>query len=264
MIGPWCFVDYFGPTLQTDAMVVAAHPHTGLQTVTWLFEGEIEHRDSLGTVQVIKPGQLNLMTAGHGIAHSELSLRTQGNLHAVQMWIALPQAAIDTNPAFEHQSELPVASLSHGEAKVLIGNFMGVTAPTTTYSSSVGVELKLEPGVHTIAVDSGFEHGILSVAGEVEVAGDLLATGDLAYVARGVNEIVVTVSSPATLMLIGGEPFQEKILMWWNFIGRTHSEIVAARDSWNARELRFGAEFEDRVGGWIPAPELPNLTLQSR
>lgn len=264
MIGPWCFIDYFGPTPQTDAMVVAAHPHTGLQTVTWLLEGEIEHRDSLGTVQIIKPGQLNLMTAGFGIAHSELSLSTSGNLHAVQMWLALPEASKDVAPAFEHQANLPEVKLPNGTAKVLAGSFMGASAPTTTFSKLIGVELRLQPGLHEFEVDPSFEHGVLSIEGELTVSGENLGVGDLFYVQAGTDKVAIRVQSAATLMLVGGRPLHEKILMWWNFIGRTHSDIVAARESWNARELRFGPEFPDRVGGWIPAPELPNLTLQSR
>ena len=263
MIGAWCFVDHFGPTTQTDGMVVAAHPHTGLQTVTWLFEGQIEHRDSIGSVQIIEPGQLNLMTAGHGISHSELSNPASERLHAIQLWVALPQNALDVAPAFEHQAALPTISIPNGSATVLAGEFLGVSAPTTTFSPLVGVELRLEPGAHRIPLNQKFEHGFVLASGVAKVGEDELNTSDLAFIPAGAESVDVHISEPAILMLIGGEPFGEQILMWWNFIGRTHEEIVQAREEWNSRGERFG-EFEDRIGGWIPAPELPNLRLQAR
>ncbi len=263
MIGAWCFVDHFGPTTQTDGMVVAAHPHTGLQTVTWLFEGQIEHRDSIGSVQIIEPGQLNLMTAGRGISHSELSNPATERLHAIQLWVALPQSAIDVAPAFEHQSALPTMTIPGGRARVLAGEFLGVSAPTTTFSPLLGVELRLEPGIHQIPLNAMFEHGFVLAAGAATVGEDELNTSDLAFIPAGAKSAEIQVSEPSTLMLIGGEPFGEKILMWWNFIGRTHEEIVQAREEWNSRGERFG-DFEDRIGGWIPAPELPNLRLQAR
>lgn len=263
MIGAWCFVDHFGPTTQTDGMVVAAHPHTGLQTVTWLFEGQIEHRDSIGSVQIIEPGQLNLMTAGHGISHSELSNPATERLHAIQLWVALPQSAIDVAPAFEHQSALPAITIPGGRASVLAGEFLGVSAPTTTFSPLLGVELRLEPGSHQIPLNAMFEHGFVLAAGAATVGEDELNTSDLAFIPAGAKSAEIQVREPSILMLIGGEPFGEKILMWWNFIGRTHEEIVQAREEWNSRGERFG-DFEDRIGGWIPAPELPNLRLQAR
>lgn len=263
MIGAWCFVDHFGPTTQTDGMVVAAHPHTGLQTVTWLFEGQIEHRDSIGSVQIIEPGQLNLMTAGYGISHSEVSNPTTERLHAIQLWVALPKHAIEIAPAFEHQSQLPTLSLPGGKATVLAGEFLGNSASTTTFSPLIGVELQLEPGLHQIPLNPAFEHGFVLASGSARVEEDQLNPSDLAYLEAGVESADISVSEPSILMLIGGEPFGEQILMWWNFIGRTHEEIAQAREEWNSRGERFG-EFEDRIGGWIPAPELPNLRLQAR
>ena len=262
-IGAWCFIDHFGPTKQTDGMVVAAHPHTGLQTVTWLFEGQIEHRDSIGSVQLIEPGQLNLMTAGHGISHSEISLATTDVLHAVQLWVALPKEVIDIAPAFEHQAELPVASRSGLSAKVLVGEFLGAGAPTTHFSELVGAELRLEPGIHSIPLQPGFEYGFLLVAGDAEISGDQLPIAGLKYLEPGRSEIEISTDLGALLMLVGGVPFPERIVMWWNFIGRSHEDIQVAREQWNARSERFG-EFEDSIGGWIPAPELPNVRLNPR
>lgn len=262
-VGAWCFIDHFGPTKQTDGMVVAAHPHTGLQTVTWLFEGEIEHRDSIGSVQVIRPGQLNLMTAGHGISHSELSMPTSGNLHAVQMWVALPKEAIDVAPAFEHQDNLPLVERSGLKAKVLVGEFMGAISPTTRFSELVGVELTLEPGNHIFELNPAFEYGLMLAEGELLVEGEELPVSALKYLKAGEIKVSIIVNKPSKLMLVGGVPFPEKILMWWNFIGRTHADIAQAREEWNARGQRFG-EFEDKIGDWIPAPELPSVTLHAR
>lgn len=262
-IGAWCFVDHFGPTEQTDGMVVAAHPHTGLQTVTWLFEGQIEHRDSIGSVQLIEPGQLNLMTAGHGISHSELSLATTERLHAVQLWVALPKAVIDIEPAFEHQSQLPAATAPGLEARVLVGDFLGASSPTTSYWPLMGAELRVQPGRHSIALNPNFEHGFLMIEGDAIFGGEGLAVSALKFVPRDEASVSFETEGGATLMLLGGEPLGEKILMWWNFIGRTHEDIALARREWNARGARFG-EFEDRIGGWIPAPDLPNVTLQPR
>lgn len=262
-IGAWCFIDHFGPTEQTDGMVVAAHPHTGLQTVTWLFEGEVEHRDSIGSVQLIRPGQLNLMTAGNGISHSELSLATTEFLHAVQLWVALPKEAMSIAPAFEHQDGLPTAGQGGLVAKVLIGEFLGVRAPTTSYSDMVGAELRLEPGRHVIPARSDYEYGILLVSGDISTGGDQLPQSGLKYFPPGEDELVLETESGALAMLVGGVPFGERILMWWNFIGRTHEDIATAREQWNARDDRFG-QFEDNIGGWIPAPELPNVRLNAR
>ena len=262
-IGAWCFIDHFGPTEQTKPMVVAAHPHSGLQTVTWLFEGHIEHRDSVGSVQLITPGQVNLMTAGKGISHSELSMEGAKWFHGVQLWVALPKQSLDIDPFFEHIEQLPRLEMQGLRATVLVGEFMGHAAMAKTFSPLLGVELVLEPGTHKIPVDAGMEHGLMLVAGDVAVAGQGMEPASLHYFEVGESELEVIVSKAATMMLLGGEPLQEKILMWWNFIGRTHEDIATARSQWNKREARFGS-FEDNVGGWIPAPDLPNIHLKPR
>ncbi len=265
MIGAWAFVDHFGPTQQTDGMVVAAHPHTGLQTATWLFEGRIEHRDSIGTIQHIEPGQLNLMTAGHGISHSELSEAGPQSLHAVQLWIALPDSVREVSPAFEHISELPEVVLGRSTIKVFAGELLGVTAPTKLYSKLVGAELRIPAGTSlTLPVDSSFEHGVMPVQGDVTVNGTEVTQKLTEYLSPGAERIEITAGKDDVIaVLLGGEPFSEPIVMWWNFIARTHDEIVEQREQWNARDPRFG-EFQDRIGGWIPAPDLPNVTLRSR
>ena len=285
-IGAWVFVDHFGPTEQTDGMVVAAHPHTGLQTMTWLFAGKVEHRDSVGSVQVIEPGQVNLMTAGRGISHSELSQRGPISMHAAQLWIALPESTRNITPSFQHVDVLP--QLRFGDARLatgslLVGELMGQRSPAVVHTPLVAAELNLPVGsVLTLPVDASFEHGVLVVGGEALVNGERVGVTNLEFVAAGQSELRLESigAEPLQLLLIGGEPFNEPIVMWWNFIARTHEEIVAMREAWNSYELadangRFGAlsdgsgatlfsTFADEVGGWIPAPELPNVVLRAR
>ena len=277
MIGAWCFVDHFGPTEQTDGMVVAAHPHTGLQTVTWLIEGAIEHRDSIGSVQIIKPGQLNLMTAGLGIAHAEISLTAQQQpganlLHAVQLWVALPKDAINTAPEFEHQANLPRFTIADGPAgsiataTVLAGEFMGHVAQTKTFSPLIGVEIRVRAGESVeIPLNPAFEHGFMLAEGQIALNDTDIPVSGLEYLEKGPNSAILTAGAQdSIILLLGGQPFGEKILMWWNFIGRSHQDIAQAREEWNSQtNPRFGS-FEDSIGGYIPAPDLPNVTLQSR
>ena len=258
-IGAWVFIDHFGPTAQVDGMVVARHPHTGLQTVTWPFAGEVEHRDSEGSVQVLRPSELNLMTSGSGISHSEISLVGSTSLHAAQLWLALPENARNIEPFFAHHSKLPVLSLGASSAKVFIGTLGSAVSPATTFSPLVGAELQVS-GEFALPLAEDYEHGILVVSGSVSVNGVAVAVDDLIYLSVGET---ATVSGDGVALLLGGEPFTEHIVMWWNFIGRTHSEIVNWREAWNLQSSEW-KNFEDSVGGWIPAPELPNVTLQSR
>lgn len=258
-IGAWVFVDHFGPTKQVKGMVVARHPHTGLQTVTWPIAGEVEHRDSEGSIQILRPSELNLMTSGRGISHSEISLAGTPSLHAAQLWVALPESARNIEPFFEHHSELPTLELGQSTAKVFIGTLASATSPATSYSPLVGAELAIS-GEFALPLNPSFEHGILVISGTVLVNGSAVSADDLIYL--GVGE-AATISGNGLALLIGGEPFTEHIVMWWNFIGRSHSEIVAWREAWNSQEPQWN-DFEDNVGGWIPAPNLPNVTLRSR
>jgi redox-sensitive bicupin YhaK (pirin superfamily) len=273
LVGPWCFADHYGPddVARRAGMNVPPHPHTGLQTVTWLFAGDVEHRDSLGTVQTIHPGQLNLMTAGYGIAHSEVSLPGTRVLHGVQLWVALPDAVRHGAPAFEHHEALPVVDLDGGaRAVVVMGEYGGVASPATTFTPLVAVELTLPGPVRArLPLERGFEHGVLVDEGEVAVAGVPTAPSALAYLppGRGEVEIDVAPGSGARVVLLGGEPFGEDILMWWNFVGRTHDEVVEARAQWQAGLAAGGPRF-GRVAGYdgppLPAPELPNVRLVPR
>lgn len=258
-IGAWVFLDHFGPTKQVEGMVVAQHPHTGLQTVTWPFAGLMEHRDSVGSVQTLRPSELNLMTAGKGISHSEISQVGPEFLHAAQLWVALPDHARNIDPFFEHHGDLPVMSLGSSSAKVFIGSLGSAVSPAKIFSPLVGAELQVS-GEFELPLNATFEHGVLVVSGSIIVNGSAVAVDDLIYLPVGET---ATISGNGVALLLGGEPFTEHIVMWWNFIGRSHSEIVAWREAWNAQGQDW-APFEDSIGGWIPAPEMPNVTLSPR
>ncbi|MFI7127140.1 pirin family protein [Nonomuraea sp. NPDC050153] len=251
MIGAWCFVDAYGP--QRATMRVPPHPHTGLQTVSWLVEGEVLHRDSLGTLQEVRPGQLNLMTAGRGISHSEESPETV--LHGVQLWVALPGEHRHTGPAFEHHPALPVLSGPGFEAIVVMGSLGGVESPATAFSPLVGAQIAVD-GTCEVPLSPGFEHGVLLLDGAVEQ----LEAGPMVYLPPGRSAL--RLSGRGRVLLIGGEPFAEEIVMWWNFVGRTHDEIAAFRKDWMEGE-GFGA-VEGFDGAPLPAPVLPAVQLKPR
>ncbi|MEU3102450.1 pirin family protein [Streptomyces griseoflavus] len=266
LIGAWCFADHYGPddVAGTGGMDVAPHPHTGLQTVSWLFSGEIEHRDSLGSHAYVRPGELNLMTGGHGISHSEVSTPDTTVLHGVQLWVALPREHRDTARDFQHHVPQPLP-LDGGEARVFLGSLAGATSPVRTFTPLLGAELTLAPGaVTTLPVDPAFEHGVLVDTGDVLVGGTAVLPAELGYAAPGRTALTLTNRGPgaARLILLGGPPFDEEIVMWWNFIGRSHEDIVRAREDW-MNGTRFG-EVHGYDGSPLPAPELPNTPLKPR
>jgi redox-sensitive bicupin YhaK (pirin superfamily) len=269
MIGAWAFADHFGPTLQDEGMAVASHPHTGLQTATWMIEGRFEHRDSIGTVQHIEPGQLNLMTAGRGIAHSELAMADAQTLHAVQLWIALPDSVRKMAPEFEHQGDLPRIDLVGGSATVFAGALFGhegQRAKTKLFSPMVGAELRIPARSRVdLKLDQGFEHGFLVAQGAVLADGEASPLHAMSYFEPGRSDVTLANDgeSEAIVIMLGGEPFKEPIVMWWNFIERSHEEIVEARAKWNNRDSGI-PEFIDHIGNWTPAPDLPNVTLRAR
>ena len=263
-IGAWCFIDHFGPTEQENAMSVAAHPHVGLQTVSWLFAGEVEHRDSLGSIQIIHPGELNLMTAGHGIAHSELSSTTAGLMHGVQLWTVLPESARDGAAYFDHYNDLPVFKKDQLDICLFVGELFGHTSPARTFSEMVGAEIDVPAGTMTqLPINESYEYGLLMVAGDLRVNDEQVPSECLYYQALGSEEFKIESTGGAKVVLLGGVPFGEEIMMWWNFIGRTHEEIEEMRLDWESQSNRFPA-FEDQVHGRIPAPAMPNLRLTPR
>lgn len=267
LIGAWCFADHYGPHDITVSgnMDLGPHPHTGLQTVSWLFSGEIEHRDTLGSHALIRPGEMNLMTGGHGIAHSEVSTPNTTIIHGVQLWVALPEQHRDAGRAFEHYVP-ESAHLNGAEVRVFLGSLAGAVSPVRTFTPLLGAEILLVPGASvTFDVDPAFEHGLLVDSGDVRLLDTVVKPAELGYVPCG--EAVLTLvnesDTAARTILLGGPPFEEEIVMWWNFVVRSHDEIVKAREEWEASSDRFGV-IEDFPGGRIPAPLLPNAVIRPR
>lgn len=260
-IGAWCFLDHFGPTFQS--MDVLPHPHIGLQTVTWLLSGGVQHRDNLGNEVTIKPGQLNLMTSGAGVSHSEFSLDTGGSMHGLQFWVALPEERRHGQADFEHFADLPTVTQPGWEATVFMGEFYGQTSPAVAYSPIVGTQIVLSAGRHEIELNPQFEHGLLAVDMSVDVNDERLGQGSLRFLEGGVETVTIDAPVRTTVVLIGGEPWEEPLVMWWNFVARTHAEIEAARTDWEAQTKRFGS-VEGHDGKLIPAPPLPPVILKPR
>lgn len=264
-IGAWCFIDHFGPldVAGRAGMAVPPHPHIGLQTVTWLLQGEVLHRDSLGSEQLIRPGQLNLMTAGRGVAHSEESPSDHPPvLHGVQLWVALREESSRTEPAFVHLPELPVVEISGGRISLLVGELLGARSPARTYSDLVGAEIDVVDGTEAVIdVRPDHEYGLIVVDGEASVEGSRLTPGSLLYLGSGRRTIALQTQRAARLLLIGGEPFGEPIFMWWNFVSTTADEIVRARADWEAGR-RFDAVASPLAR--LEAPPLPPGRLLPR
>ena len=274
MVGAWCFVDHFGPDDVTGrpGMQVPPHPHTGLQTVTWLVEGEVQHRDSLGSVQSIRPGQLNLMTAGRGIAHSEQSPPDHSRLmHGLQLWVALPDTARDGDPWFAHHDDLPILEEDDARITVVVGEFTGVRSPGRVHTPLVGLEVDLPAGGPLrLPLEADFEYAALMLEGSSQIGARpgpssdpvQLDPGSLLYLGRGHRELSVRAAPGARLFVIGGVPFDDPLVMWWNFVGRSHEEIVEARTDWMSGR-RFGV-VADCAHPPLPAPELPSVRLKAR
>jgi quercetin 2,3-dioxygenase len=242
-VGAWCFADHMGPELVTETrgLDIGPHPHTGLQTVTWLVAGEVLHRDSLGSEQIIRAGQLNLMTAGDGVTHSEEATgRYRGQLHGVQLWVAQPEATRRGRAAFEHHADLPRVEWGNAVATVLVGDFAGVTSPARHDTELVGVDAALAPGTGAWPLLPQFEHALVVLDGAVLIDDQVVRPGQLAYLGQGRTELALSASDPTRVLLLGGEPFPEPILMWWNFVVRTREEIDTAYRQWQSAGPRFG------------------------
>ncbi|MCV7089972.1 pirin family protein [Mycobacterium interjectum] len=269
LVGAWCFIDHYGlPEDPVPArMDVPPHPHTGLQTASWLFGGAVEHRDSGGVHALVRPGELNLMTAGAGICHSEVSIGSDAALHGVQLWVALPDSHRDTGRDFAHYAPPPIP-LPGAVARVFLGELAGSRSPVRTFTPLLGAQLDLEPNAALdIEVDPAFEHGLLCDAGPVAMGGTTLEVADFGYQAAG-NSIVPLHNPgdrPARVLVLGGTPFAEQLVMWWNFVGRSHDDIVGYRRLWEDGADRFGT-----VAGYrgsvtrLPAPPLPTTRLRPR
>jgi len=286
LIGSWCFLDHYGPDpiAGSGGMRVARHPHTGLATVSLLFTGGIAHRDSTGTEALVRPGEVNLMIAGHGISHQEFSTTGTTLLHGVQLWYALPDATRDIPPAFEHYAPEPVVS-DGATVKVFLGSLAGSTSPVETWTPPlVAAEVNLEAGARlSLELNPGFEYGVLLDTGDLTVNASAVPLDHLAYLPLGQRSVSLEAgAAPVRLILIGGEPLGEQIVMWWNFVGRTHEEIVAYRAAWQAeigldastapddvtepnglRHERFGP-YPPGQPSPLPAPLMPNARLRPR
>ncbi|HET6876432.1 MAG TPA: pirin family protein [Jatrophihabitans sp.] len=259
LVGAWCFVDHYGPDdiAATQGMQVPPHPHIGLQTVSWLLEGEVHHRDSLGSDTLIEPGALGLMTAGAAITHAEQSPAAHpALLHGVQLWVALPDAARFTAAAWEHHDQLPVLTDRGARATVILGELGGARSPGSTYSPLVGADVALEPGAELLLpLEPEFEHAVLVMSGALQVDGVDLIPGSMLYLGCARRSLRLASTGGSRVLLLGGEPFAEQVVMWWNFVARTGEEIAAARAEW-----MDGSRFPDVAGyaGYrLPAPDLP-------
>ena len=257
MVGPFIFVDQFGPA-QLDigqAMDVRPHPHINLATVTWLFEGAIDHRDSLGSFSTIRPGQVNLMTAGRGIVHSERSPQEEREngprLYGMQTWLALPDGREEIDPAFEAVSELPVVEDQCAKAVVIMGELWGKRAATTTYADTIYAEIVLAP-TGSLPIDAeADERAVMLVGGEANIDGLALGLYELTVLAPG-HTMTLSSQKGGRVMLLGGEAFTTPRHAWWNFVSSDRARIQQAREDWQAG--RF-----PKVPGddkeWIPIPE---------
>jgi quercetin 2,3-dioxygenase len=273
-VGAWCFLDHYGPDDVSigPGMRVPPHPHIGLQTASWLFEGLVLHRDSLGSRQLIRPGELNLMTAGRGIAHSEDSAAGRpALLHGLQLWIALPQQDRFTEPRFAHHADLPVVHEGHRDGAtvtVVVGEHRGERSPAEVFTPLVGLEVSVPGGDDfVLPVREDFEHAVVAADGSAVVAGALIAPGLLAHLPTGVSEIRFSPAGGrrhARFLVLGGVPFGERLVMWWNFVARTGEEIARACGDWAVQGSgRFG-EVRGYPGPPLPAPPLPTVPLKPR
>jgi redox-sensitive bicupin YhaK (pirin superfamily) len=232
----------------------------GLQTVSWLYSGEVFHRDSLGSQQLIRPGQLNLMTAGHGISHSEESPKPHpADLHGLQFWIALPELRRDGDAAFDHYPALPALRRDGLDLSLIVGEALGERSPAKVYSPMVGLDIEFkDAGRRRLPLDPAFEHAIMPISGDFTVEGLQASPGNLYYLGSGRDGVLLENTSEAHAFLLGGAPFGEDVLLWWNFVGRSTEEMAAARQEWegsDGRGRRFG-EVRGYDGPRLVSPEL--------
>lgn len=275
MVGAWCFVDVFGPRDVTAqaGMTVPPHPHTGLQTVSWLVEGTVLHRDSLGSTALVEPGRVGVMTAGHGIAHSENSPPDHGPvLHGAQLWVALPESARHGPAAFTLHEPAPVLQVPGLRAQVFVGALGGVRAGAQAVTPLVGADLAPESadrrGGHLPLVPA-YEHVLVPLRGAVSTEGVAVGLGEALYLGTSREGLDLELTADARVLLLGGEPFTEEIVMWWNFVARTHEEIEQARAQWNDTAAggepgRFGEVTHYPGPERLAAPPLPLVRLRPR
>jgi redox-sensitive bicupin YhaK (pirin superfamily) len=260
MVGPFIFFDHMGPATFApgQGVDVRPHPHIGLATVTYLFEGAILHRDSVGSVQPIHPGDVNWMTAGQGIAHSERTpddLRRSGSpLHGIQTWVALPKEHEGTSPSFEHHpaTTLPTITLPGLTLRILAGTAFGKTSPASTFSELFYVAVEMEAGSRLAIPTEHEERAVYLVEGEILLDGVSFENRHMGVLPRG-REITIEATAAARVMLLGGKPMDGDRFIWWNFVASSREAINEAKQRW--REQRFGSIPDETE--WIPLPDEP-------
>lgn len=264
-VGPWCFVDLIRPgdVVDPPPLEIGPHPHIGLATATWLFRGSALHSDSLGTEQLIRPGELNLMTSGRGIAHAELGVEAPegigvGGIMGAQMWLALPESTRHGPSRFEHHGDLPTADLGTGEARIITGELDGVRSPARVDHPTVGFDVSFRGSVE-VALEPAFEHGVVPLDNPVRVEDAIVEPGSLALVPAGYEHLRIDErAGSARLLLLGGEPFGVEIKMWWNFVARTFAEITEAWRAWQQHDEDWFAPVPSKLAR-IDAPSPPWL-----
>lgn len=275
MIGAWCFADSYGPVSLDGGpgMDVPPHPHTGLQTVSWLVEGAVAHTDSTGARHTVRPGGVNVMTAGRGISHSEYSTPDSTVLHGVQLWTALPLALQGTEPSFAGIDAVPSVEVpGGGVVRVFAGSYAGTASAAPVFSPLLGAEVRIPAaGEVALALDPAFEHGVLALGPGVALDDVPIGIGEIGVLEPGRSSAVVSAGEGEGIaVLLGGEPHPEEFVMFWNFVGRDHAEVERAREQWmaerdapeEARE-RFGV-VPDGSGTTLPSPRLPEVELLPR
>ncbi|HCH50018.1 MAG TPA: pirin family protein [Proteus sp.] len=249
LIGPWCFLDHLGPTVfngSVDKLAIAPHPHIGLQTFTWMLEGKILHRDSLGYQQVIRPNQVNLMTAGHGISHSEDSYGDKKEVHLAQLWIVLPKDKRNMPPRFDHYPNLPKWQSDNANFTLLIGNYQHYTSSVLCLLPMVGMGITAKKATCvSLPLKEKFEYGLFVLTGKMTIENEVFNANELAYIETQNSSLTIELSNDSQILFLGGEPLNEKILMWWNFVGRSKEEIQNAIADWNKGSERFGQVIND-------------------
>jgi len=248
MVGPFIFFDQVGPAefITGQGIDVRPHPHIGLATVTYLYKGEFQHRDSLGTNQMIYPGEVNWMIAGNGVTHSErTSAETRANpssLYGIQTWVALPDAHEDVDAGFEHHAEAALPLIEDGGSRVrlIIGRGWGERAPTKTFSEMFYADAILEAGARLPMPDDHEDRGIYVVSGSVRIAGDVFESGQMMVLRPGDAITVEAGEQGARLMLLGGETLNGPRYIWWNFVASSRERIDAAKDAWRKEDWQHG------------------------
>ena len=261
MIGAWCFLDHAGPVnfAAGEGLDVGPHPHIGLQTFTWMIEGTMLHSDSLGTKdQLIQPRQVNLMTAGYGISHTEVAPANETVMHAAQLWIALPDDKRNMAPAFENYPELPLVQEQGIDFTVLVGHYLNTVSPVKVHTELLGVDLFAAADTHArLPLNGKFEYGFMLLEGEgARINGHELTVDNMVILEPGLDAVDIQISAGSRVLLLGGEPFESPILLWWNFVGRTQAELAEAREQWLNQDARFGS-IPHYQGERLKAPELP-------